>query len=282
MYGGIMIASIDNLYTPEVGSWSETKYDLIFNYNSLFSTGMKNIWEKRVYIDLYSGSGKAKIRNSDKTVYTSPLLAMKVKDTFDKYIFCDIEEKNVTSLEKRIKAEDKELDYSIILGDCNEKIDEIILKIPKYSKEQKVLTFCFIDPFSLKIKFETIKKLGEKLIVDFLILQAFGMDGKRNISIYIDENNDRIDNFLGITDWRNRWKNAEKNGVNLVKFLADEFNSQMVKIDYLDQSNDNFISIKSDDKNLPLYYLAFYSKHNRGYDFWKKVKLLTDQPELGL
>ncbi|MBS3945855.1 MAG: three-Cys-motif partner protein TcmP [Melioribacter sp.] len=277
-----MIASKDGFYTPEVGRWSETKYDLIFNYTSLFSTGMKKIWERRVYIDLYSGSGKAQIRNTDKVVYTSPLLAIKVNDPFDKYIFCDIDEKNVTSLQERINIEDKKLDCTLISGDCNDRIEEIISKIPQYSKEQKVLSFCFIDPFSLKIKFNTIKKLGEKLIVDFLILLAFGMDGKRNISIYIEENNDRIDNFLGITDWRVRWREAEKNGLNLVKFLADEFTSQMVKIGYLNQANNNFISIKSDEKNLPLYYLAFYSKHARGYDFWNKVKQLSDQPELGL
>ena len=277
-----MITSDDGLYIPEVGPWSETKYEMVFNYNSLFSTGMKKIWKQRVYIDLYCGSGKAKIRGTNKLVYTSPLLAMKVKDPYDKYILCDLDKDNIKSLKERISTEHKNLDVTLISGDCNEKIDEIINAIPQHSRENTVLSFCFVDPFSLKINFETLRKLGENRLMDFLILLAFGMDGKRNINLYIDENNDRIDNFLGLKDWRDRWKNAEKKGLNLVKFLADEFTGQMVKLGYLDIAINNFISIRSDENNLPLYYLAFFSKNERGYDFWKKVKKISEEPQLGL
>lgn len=275
-----LVAEEDNLLTPPVGSWAESKYKIIYDYNCLFSTGMKKFWNQRVYIDLYSGSGKAKVRNSEKILYSSSLLAIKVPDKFDKYIYCDIDTVSMIALQKRIKNEFSELTPSFISGDCNEKIDEIINVIPQYSKQNTVLSFCFIDPFSLKINFDTIKKLGEKRIVDFLILLAFGMDGKRNIGLYIDENHDRIDNFLGLTDWRERWKDAEKKGTNLVKFLADEFTQQMVKLGYLDNAINNFIPIRSNEKNLPLYYLAFFSKHKTGYDFWKKVKMRNTEPEL--
>ena len=276
-----LIAEEDNLIIPTVGNWAETKYDLIFNYNSLFSTGMKKLWRKRVYIDLYSGSGKAKIRNTDKIVYTSPLLAMKVKDPFDKYIFCDIDEKNIESLRARIKKEHSEADVVYMVGDCNEHIDKIVQEIPPYSKENTVLSFCFIDPYSLKLSFDTLKRLSD-FRMDFLILLALCMDGKRNINLYIDENHDRIDKFLGLSDWRKKWEEAEKKRTNLVKFLADEFTKQMVSLGYKPEAIDNFIPIRSDEKNLPLYYLAFFSKHERGYDFWKKVKNLSTEPELGL
>lgn len=66
----------------------------------------------------------------------------------------------------------------------------------------------------------------------------------------------------------------------MVKFLADEFTQQMVKLDYLDNAINNFIPIRSDEKNLPLYYLTFFSKHKTGYDFWKKVKMRNTEPEL--
>ncbi|MEJ7680136.1 MAG: hypothetical protein WKG06_20205 [Segetibacter sp.] len=39
--------------------------------------------------------------------------------------------------------------------------------------------------------------------------------------------------------------------------------------------------IKIDDINVPLYYLAFYSKHERGNDFYIKVeKYLSPQQNL--
>ena len=47
----------DGLITLEVGGWAETKYRLLALYNELFSTGMKNKWDQRVYIDLYAGAG---------------------------------------------------------------------------------------------------------------------------------------------------------------------------------------------------------------------------------
>jgi hypothetical protein len=39
--------------------------------------------------------------------------------------------------------------------------------------------------------------------------------------------------------------------------------------------------IRSNEKNLPLYHLAFFSKHPRGYQFWDQVlKYGTDQLSL--
>lgn len=271
----------DGLLTPLVGSWAETKYNLVANYNSLFSTGMKNLWDQRIYLDLYCGAGKSRIRTNNKTVKSSALLALNVKYPFDKHIFCDIEKENLDELKSRIVQNYSWAEVKFIHGDCNEKIDEILREIPDYSNGNKVLSFCFLDPFSLKMDFETIKKLSEKRKIDFLILLAFGMDGKRNIGLYLDENHDRIDRFLGLNDWRKRWQIAEQKHTNLVKFLADEFTNQMIKLGYLDEAIDNFISIHSDEKNLPLYYLAFFSKHPRGYDFWKKVKNISTEPELG-
>lgn len=40
-------------------------------------------------------------------------------------------------------------------------------------------------------------------------------------------------------------------------------------------------SVRSNEKNLPLYHLAFFSKHPRGYEFWNQVlKYGTDQLSL--
>jgi len=39
----------EGLTCPEVGAWSETKYRLLALYDQLFSTGMKNKWDQRVY-----------------------------------------------------------------------------------------------------------------------------------------------------------------------------------------------------------------------------------------
>lgn len=277
MNDNFFLAEADDLVTPTVRLWTKTKYQIVYEYNELFSRGMKKLWNQRIYIDLYSGAGKSILENTNQTLYGSPLLALKVPDLYDKYIFCDKEREIINALKTRVENEFKEMIVSYVVGNCNEKIDEIFSFIPQPSISNTVLTFCFVDPFSLKIKFSTFEKLSTRF-VDFLVLLAFGMDGKRNINHYIKDNNRRIDDFLGLENWRERWKIAEQKGQNLVKFLADEFTNQMVKLGYRHEAINNFISIRSNEKNLPLYYLAFYSRHPKGYDFWKKVKKRNTNP----
>lgn len=77
----------DGLMTPEVGGWAETKYRLLALYDELFSTGMKNKWDERVYLDLYAGAGYSRIQGTGKFLKASPMIALTVAHPFDKYIF---------------------------------------------------------------------------------------------------------------------------------------------------------------------------------------------------
>ena len=81
-------AEDDGLICPEVGGWAENKYRLLALYDKLFSTGMKNKWDQRVYIDLYAGAGYSRIQGTKTVLMGSPIIALTVPDTFDKYIFC--------------------------------------------------------------------------------------------------------------------------------------------------------------------------------------------------
>lgn len=271
----------DGLYTPEIGSWGLQKYNLVGIYDELFSTGMKRRWDKRLYIDLFAGAGKARLKDSGKVVHASPLLALSVPDPFDRYIFCESDPKGMEALQERVRKLFPDGDVHFVFGDCNERIDEIVAKIPKYSKTSKVLSFCFVDPFSLNIHFETIKKLAG-FIMDFLILLML-MDPMRNQDRYMDTNSDRIDRFLGLSDWRERWQRAQSTNVSFRSFLAKEFAQQMISLGYRKESLTTMVEVRSDDKNLPLYYLTFFSKHELGYKFWEEVrKYSTDQLTLGI
>jgi len=49
------------------------------------STGMKDKWNERVYLELYAGSGFAKIKHTSKLIAGSPIRALVLEDPFDKY-----------------------------------------------------------------------------------------------------------------------------------------------------------------------------------------------------
>ncbi len=126
----------DGLPCGEVGSWSETKYRLVRLYDSLFSTGMKYKWDQRVYVDLYAGAGYSRVRNTDRILLGSPLIALTVANPFDQYIFCEQDERLLNALEVRAKRIAPTANVSYILGDCNANVERICNAIPTGSRDR--------------------------------------------------------------------------------------------------------------------------------------------------
>ena len=272
-----IIAEDDGLPCSEVGAWAEDKYTLVGLYDRLFSTGMKNKWPTRVYIDLYSGPGFVRVRGTARMLTGSPLLALGVPDPFDKYIFCESDPELLGALRSRVSRFSPTAKPTFICGDCNEKIDEICASIPGPSPGRGVLAFCFVDPFDISIKFSTVKRLSVHYI-DFLILLALHVDANRNVEHYFNSGNSKVDEFLDLPDWRERWKIAESQRGRFPRFLAEEYSGQMEKLEYLPQSWDRMKQVRSDEKNLPLYHLALFSRHPLAYKYWDEVlKYSSDQ-----
>lgn len=265
----------DGLVCPIVRRWAESKYRLIFLYDELFASGMKYKWDQRVYIDLYSGAGYSKIQGTERILKGSPVLALTVSVPFDKYIFCEEDKELREVLEIRAKRIAPEANIVFIPGNCDDKVDDICKEIPKPSASNKVLCLCLVDPFDFGIKFNTIRKLS-KFFTDFVVLLAIGMDANRNYDHYVDGNSPKIDEALGNIEWRQRWKEHRRKEFR--GFLAAEFSNSMESLGYLPQGLDQMKLVRSDDKNLPLYYLAMFSRHETAGKFWKDVlKYGTDQ-----
>src|SRR5258708_4143841 len=243
-------AQDDGLITPEVGRWAEPKYRLISLYDELFATGMKNKWDQRVYIDLYAGAGVGLVRGTGIRLKGSPILGLTVSSPFDKYIFCEERAELLSALKKRAESHAPGADVTYVPGNCDNEIDEICKSIPKFSTANRVLSLCLVDPFDFGLRFETIRRLS-KFYVDFLVLLAVGMDANRNYEHYVDGNHPKIDEALGNTGWRERWKQYPGGRRRFREFLAEEFASSMNSLGYLDVRADQMKLVRSDDKNLP-------------------------------
>jgi|SRR4051812_34914242 hypothetical protein len=88
----------------------------------------------------------------------------------------------------------------------------------------------------------------------------------------------KVDDFLGSKTWRGRWRIAEKEAVPFPKFLALEFASSMETLGYLPTPLHKMKRVRSDEKNLPLYYIAMFSRHQLAHTFWDVVlEYGTDQ-----
>lgn len=239
--------------------------------------GMKNKWDQRVYIDLYAGSGYSRIRGTKTILKGSPIIALTVPSPFDKYIFCEENPDLLTALKARVKRIAPGVSVSFVSGRCDSEIERICAEIPQHSSNNKVLSLCLVDPFDFGIKFETLRRLSA-VFVDFVVLLAIGMDANRNYDRYVDGNSTKIDEALGNTQWRERWKAVGVRRRDFRPFLADEFSKSMESLGYLRKPLDRMKLVRSDDKNLPLYYLALFSRSETAYKFWDDVlKYSTDQ-----
>ncbi len=258
----------DGLLIPSVRAWSIQKYNYVGRYGEIYAITMRSKWNL-AYIDLFAGSGLSRIDNTNQIIMGSPLIALSIPTVFAKYIFCEKDPEKMFALKERVKRlfPAKFEKVVFIEGNANEQILKIKREIPTFINGVGTLPFCFVDPYSLDLNFETIQSLGLMPKMDFLILLALHMDANRNYKYYINEENTKIDKFINSTHWR---KEVLESNESFVHFLADQYKANMSSLGY--KVTDTFQQVRSDAKNLPLYYLAFFSKHDLGNKFWKIVQ----------
>ena len=117
--------------------------------------------------------------------------------------------------------------------------------------------------------------------MDFQMLFHSSMEINIWRSVYLKVNYKVIEEFLGLKEWIKDWIDAKLGDKEFVRFIATKFGEQMIKIDYVKNGLDEMVEIKMREGNRSLYHLAFYSKHELGYKFWKEAKKYGN-PQLDL
>jgi three-Cys-motif partner protein len=268
-----IFATADELETPEVGEWAEEKGRLLWYYCDLFAKSMKGKWGARVYIDLFANAGKVRVRETGKVLHGSPLLALTVREPFDRYIFCEQNLQYLDALKDRVAKEHPKADVRYVPGDVNSHPDEILGALPSFSAGHKVLSFCFADPYNLHgLKFSTIEKLATRFI-DFLILIP-AMDPQRAWQHYQEADNHTVDDFVGTASWRAEWATLQP-PQSLDIFIAKFFDRRMKEKGFQFGGVQESVLIRSTAKNTPLYRLGFFSKNSLAEKFWQQAKKYT-------
>jgi hypothetical protein len=112
-----------------------------------------------------------------------------------------------------------------------------------------------------QLHFETLERLASALYIDFLVLIPTYMDIHRNETTYTQAGNRALDLYLGSAKWREHWPDPKRPSLDFGIFVAEEFCLQMQRLGFLFEGLKDLELVKmSDDKNQPLYHLAFFSK----------------------
>jgi three-Cys-motif partner protein len=269
----------DGLYLPRIKEHSLEKIRIHNYFVRIFATAMKTKWHHRAYVGLYSGAGRAMLEKTGEIVETSALSAVRLPDPFTKYIFVDQDPRCTSALEQRIGALNDPPDRQILTGDVNVLIPEIRRALPKYTGEQRLLSFCFVDPFAADLRFDTLRALSAYRM-DFLILLMLGLDARLNFKQYFeDESDNRIAELIDDPDWRADY--SERKDRDVVRYILQRFDDAMVSLGYQSSNLEDSYPVRIPTKDVLIYSLVYYSKHPLGASFWKAARSAVG-PQLGL
>jgi hypothetical protein len=106
-----------------------------------------------------------------------------------------------------------------------------------------------------------------------------GRDVRTNFKRYYeDESNSRIAELIDAPNWRSEFRDT---GGSVVRFVLHKFDQAMSGLGY-HPSRDRLIhQVKIARKNVFLYSLVFYSRHELGQSFWRETLRRVD-PQIGL
>jgi three-Cys-motif partner protein len=255
----------DGLVARDSGLWAAEKLYYLDHYLDIFSVGMNKKWAgKLYYVDLFAGPGICRIRGTNEEIDGSPLIALKFN--FAKYIFIESDTKCCRALAERVKARAPEKDVEIIQGNCNDEIEKI--NLPSSS-----LGLAFIDPTGVSpLAFETIRKLAHDRKIDLILNFPEGMGILMNLHQYTQSERNALNRFMGSARWQEDYRKTPTTFNEICKGIAKEYLANLKSLGYLAVDGDR-IPVKT-DRNSLLYYLLFASKHPRGNDFWRKIKLI--------
>ena len=249
---------------PEVGSWSKRKYHFLSRFLEIFSTGMKNQWPQRHYIDLFAGSGFARIRGTQEVVATSAIIAANVKDQFTRLHLCEADSAKSAALENRLSPRGGT--FEIHRGDANTLIYDVLSKIPG----RGALSTCFVDPYGLHFTFETASVIAS-LPCDLIVLLPDSMDVTRNWQQYYDQDpNSNLDAFMGEPGWREKFR--EPGNSDVATRFRERYQSRLRTLQY-----EHFDSVPvANDQGVRIYSLMFASRHKLGLKFWTAAKSVDE------
>jgi three-Cys-motif partner protein len=269
----------DGLPARVSGPWTREKLIYVSKYAGAFMTSMApkrtaQKWVELVYIDLLCGPGLGIERESGNQFDGSPLRALNINPPFDRLFFSDLSNRNVDALRRRISPNDLNR-VTLQSGDCNEVAKRVVKALPTRS-----LGLAFIDPEGFEVAFSLFEILSTRRI-DVLFLFPSGIGIRRNLAKFARRAHSPMDRLWGDRSWRElppaklaagrRLDSDEALSLDRPWVLA--FRTKMAGLGFIYQ--DEADPCFTNEKNVPMYHLLFFSKHPAGLTLWRGIKKIS-------
>jgi three-Cys-motif partner protein len=257
----------DNYVVDEVGSWAVEKHSYLERYLDISrETRGKFLRAHRpggaVYVDLFCGAGRAKIRDTDTLIDGSAMVAWRASvkggAPFSKVFLCDVDARLLDACTRRLEGEG-----ATVRAYCMP-AKEAVIKIVADIKASHPygLHFAFIDPFSLGLlDFSIIEQLAAIKRMDLMIHLSL-MDLQRNLHINLQPERSAFNLFCP------GWEST-------VDTTAPQYELRRQVIDYWRSKVDGLNiwpspqhRLISGEQKQPLYDLLLVAGHELAHKFW--------------
>jgi three-Cys-motif partner protein len=267
----------DGLQLDEVGPWAKEKHERLRKYVDI-SRAVRRKFLRRsgaaTYIDLFCGSGRALVRDTDEKIDGSPLVAFKsARDggqPFSEIHAADLEEGKVNAVAKRVtNAGGSAVTY---VGKAEDVVAQVVARLNPYG-----LHFAFLDPYNLDaLSFSIIKTLSRLKHIDMLI-HVSAQDLQRNLNAYTKPDDGRLDRFA--PGWRQHvalGQSQQRIRAALLSYWAGKFETLGLA------PAERVELVSGQERNQRLYWLVLVSREKLAREFWERIRSVSGQRELPL
>ena len=259
----------DGLIREVVGPWARDKHERLTKYIDI----SKNVRQKflrgpakeATFIDLYSGSGRARIRDSDDVIDGSCVAGWKAAEIggrfFTRVIIADRDKEILAAAEYRLRIAGAPV--QTYLGDAEDIVDKIRVSLNPHG-----LHFAFLDPYNLNdLPFSVLHAFAKCKRIDLLIHISLG-DLQRNLTKYLSQANSPLDRFA--PGWRQKVVGIG----DQVIMRGKTFEHWRELLLTLSLHTTEAIELVRGPDNQRLYWLALVAHDPKALEFWTKISAI--------
>lgn len=262
---GELVTGDDGMLVEDVGSWAKEKHKRLVTYIDI-SRGVRNkfIGPKNAgatYIDLFCGTGRARVRRTGEFIDGSCVAAWKKsvegKAPFSKVYIADADPVRLKLAEDRLKT------LSAPVVAIHGKASETVGKIANQLRLD-ALHFAFVDPFNIgAFEFQIMERLSKFKRMDVLV-HVNKMDMQRNLHRNIMSELSAFDDFA--PGWRDVVNTGQpQKGIRREVF---EYWQKKVASAGFPTSSEVEMKLITGDQGQHLYWLLLAAKHELAHKFW--------------
>jgi three-Cys-motif partner protein len=249
-----------------VGAWAKDKQARLERYVQI-SAPARRKWSSvgATYIDLFCGTAKCRVRESDEVIDGSPMTAWRRatsrSSSFTHVVVSDAHP--VISEAARFRLAAAGAPVTSLVGTAEETIGRTLSIVPRSG-----LHLAFLDPFDLaSLPFDVVRQLAQLDRMDILIHVSL-FDLSRNLRRYISADASALDVFMP------GWRAAVDVDRPDSHVRAELFAYWRGLLGTVGMKTSEAAELVTGPNEQPLYWLAFAARHPLALKFWEEVRQL--------